>query len=499
VQGQAQWFLDGSVDEVSGWVIRVRLDIISQRNLCDMPMGNYDFDGTFISLCAPVKIFENGIFKESIEAGGSFFYNTGGVCLPANYVVEYESGTLIEEGTIESGGSKTIIVPDCPPPEPCADGTVNVQQSDATLISAVTVASGGTAPYLVADSVITLNDTTPTLISTTNVKATDNATIVAPDGVVTITDTTPTTLHTVNVKSNGIASQQISDSTVNVQKSDNTLIAAVSVKAQGTEPYQVADSIVNVNAVKLADVKATDTLSISVVDSLDAAVSVTLSGGNKIIVDDLPCSGGVTYEGANPLKSGLTASFFANDDGATERGRGTDHFNLASNNPFGNLKRFTGITGGYQSEIDSLYYDKDGVATTEALAFPDDWVIDWQTYNGGSFLWYRRTPESSTADYTGLMNGQPYTSGGYDDLYVANIREMQNIQLWNSFGSGNQLNFQPFNYLISAANATRIGTSSNDGSLKWCLNNVGGITTLSVTQNLAHWLVRYGTLANLGL
>jgi VCBS repeat-containing protein len=460
VQGQAQWFLDGSVDEVSGWVIRVRLDIISQRNLCDMPMGNYDFDGTFISLCAPVKIFENGIFKESIEAGGSFFYNTGGVCLPANYVVEYESGTLIEEGTIESGGSKTIIVPDCPPPEPCADGTVNVQQSDATLISAVTVASGGTAPYLVADSVITLNDTTPTLISTTNVKATDNATIVAPDGVVTITDTTPTTLHTVNVKSNGIASQQISDSTVNVQKSDNTLIAAVSVKAQGTEPYQVADSIVNVNAVKLADVKATDTLSISVVDSTDTAVSVTLSGGNKITIPSLPCAAPSCVDTYNLV----------------------DFFTLDRNNPFGNTNRFTA---------------PDGTQT-----YTNGVVLDWFTgrdYAETVFMFDVSILASNT--HATQIAGEPYTVGGFNNFVVISQDHLYNLLNKGSVPPAEALNYAPFNHIVST-NPTRIrsrGDFYDNTTATWMYNATGQLLVLSKTTAVSSMLQRLTTFTELGL
>jgi len=46
-------------------------------------------------------------------------------CLPANYLVEYENGTDIQSGTIPSGGSLTVVVPD---PSVCDDNndlTVN--------------------------------------------------------------------------------------------------------------------------------------------------------------------------------------------------------------------------------------------------------------------------------------------------------------------------------------------------------------------------------------
>lgn len=58
------------------------------------------------------------------------------VCLDASYEVEYANGTPIESGTIPSGGSKTIIVPDA---IICADATVTNGGAYSD-----TVASGGT-------------------------------------------------------------------------------------------------------------------------------------------------------------------------------------------------------------------------------------------------------------------------------------------------------------------------------------------------------------------
>jgi hypothetical protein len=61
----------------------------------------------------------------------------GTVCLPASYIVEYATAGPIQSGTIPSGGSETIVVPD---PGVCADGTV--ENSNATYTD--TVPSGGT-------------------------------------------------------------------------------------------------------------------------------------------------------------------------------------------------------------------------------------------------------------------------------------------------------------------------------------------------------------------
>jgi len=56
-------------------------------------------------------------------------------------------------------------------------GTVNVNKSDGTLISAVTVASGDTEPYNVADSTAVLKDTDGNTLSTTSIKATESGNI----------------------------------------------------------------------------------------------------------------------------------------------------------------------------------------------------------------------------------------------------------------------------------------------------------------------------------
>lgn len=61
-----------------------------------------------------------------------------------------------------------------------------------------------------------------------------------------------------------------------------------------------------------------------------------------------------------------------------------DFWNLHASTPnaYGTTKRFTGKTGGYQSELDSLFYDINDVLTTELLAFPDDYVVDHKTKIG---------------------------------------------------------------------------------------------------------------------
>jgi surface protein len=78
--------------------------------------------------------------KRSFYNGGLNLLSgpTGGqVCAPASYVVEYATAGPIQSGTIPSGGSETIVVPD---PSVCADATVENSNSSYT----DSVVSGGT-------------------------------------------------------------------------------------------------------------------------------------------------------------------------------------------------------------------------------------------------------------------------------------------------------------------------------------------------------------------
>jgi hypothetical protein len=369
----------------------------------------------------------------------------------------------------------------------------------------VSVLAQGTTNYPVADSTITLNNSVPTLISTTVVKATDNATIVAPnstavlknslgttilseaipsnvsediiapDSTAVIKDSAGTTLKSEAIPSNVSENITINDSTVNVQKSDNTLINATTVKAEATTSYNVADSVVNVNSTKLADVKATDTLNITVVDSLDASVSVTLSGGNKIIVDDLPCSGGTPYDGALPLPTGDST------DLAATNYRGASWLLLNNNNPFGNTNRFTDDAGGqtYTS----------GVA------------IDWQSFDrdNSRVLGWFLTPESNT--YANLIAGEPFTKASLSGWYVPTIQELFTLLYYGNTTVGHCLNYAPFNY-IASSNATRIKTRTEEpsdtlDSMVYLQTDV--ISPLVKTQANNTFLRRIFTLAELGL
>ena len=237
-------------------------------------------------------------------------------CAVANYRVEYENGTLIEAGTIPSGGSKTIEVPD---PSICANATWELKDEDGNLLDSGSVASGGSvtieAPnadllirnslnqtlynlsllsgssgtQTIGDSSIRLEDSVGTLIANSSVVAEGSATIAAPNGVVSVRKSDGVEIYSVDVRSNGTASQNVADSVI--ENSD----ASYTANVKATDPLVLPDSQINVNSVDSGDVVSVKTIDVNITDGVDPVTptNVTLTGNTLEI--EVP-SGGGSYD-----------------------------------------------------------------------------------------------------------------------------------------------------------------------------------------------------------
>jgi len=126
-------------------------------------------------------------------------------------------------------------------------------------------------------------------------------------------------------------------------------------------------------------------------------------------------------------------------------------------NAFGNYQRFTGTTGGYKSG--ATYYDADGVSTTEALALPNNIILDWGQSNYDVIPSITRVFNSPAAGgnlTTQLSNVAAQNSavfGGYSDWTLP--QEDFWIRLLDQTLAPTCLNFDPFNNTeIATATAT---------------------------------------------
>lgn len=163
-------------------------------------------------------------------------------------------------------------------------------------------------------------------------------------------------------------------------------------------------------------------------------------------------------------KTGHTISFRLGDDGALQRGRGIDHYNLDFTNPWGHSKAYTGRTGGYWDEVATAYKDVDGVVTTEALAFPDGLISNWKAYDPTTDVVFTMDYNFlQTGSNDSMITGAPYTRGGLTGFYVLNISELNSFFYKDIIN--NWLNYPPLNYLADST-LKRVASSSGTDSLR---------------------------------
>jgi hypothetical protein len=102
VQGSptVTYFEQKGSDRVNGWVMNVTLRIPDLRDLCAIPLVDYDLDSQLESLCAGVTIIEDGNYSQTIPSGGTFSYSTsagGSVTIQVNgveYIIEPAPSTI---------------------------------------------------------------------------------------------------------------------------------------------------------------------------------------------------------------------------------------------------------------------------------------------------------------------------------------------------------------------------------------------------------------------
>jgi hypothetical protein len=319
-------------------------------------------------------------------------------CEVASYTVEYADGTLIESGTIASGSSKTITVPNCPVTE---DATWTLTDTNGVTLDTGIIPSGGSATIVAPDATININGL---LWDTVESGGTENIIVRQSTG-------------STQVGSKQGQYYRISDS--NIQNSDGSY--DLDVKAENS--LVLPDSQINVNSVDQGNVVSVKTIDVNLSDSSGTVTpdSVTLTGNTLGVV--LP-DGNPPQAGATLLKTGQTTSYATGDDGDIQAGRDVDFFTLNYTNPFGNTNRFTDELGG--------------------ATYTNNIVIDWSTYDNvaGTVLGYYRIKQGANVWSDAVANAlalsiSTFTSG----WRLTNFKELLNLY---KIGS-RAMNYSPIN------------------------------------------------------
>ena len=115
-------------DQVSGCQLELSLPYVV--DVC----GN---SSAIVSICNPVSIYENAVFKEYVQAGGSFYYTTGS-CADGVVTTKDSAGNVLYNTSVASGGAV-----------------------DQTIVDGVNTLNGGAVSGILAEGVksITLKDT----------------------------------------------------------------------------------------------------------------------------------------------------------------------------------------------------------------------------------------------------------------------------------------------------------------------------------------------------
>ena len=129
---------------------------------------------------------------------------------------------------------------------------------------------------------------------------------------------------------------------------------------------------------------------------------------------------------------------------------------IGKDNIFNHFFRYTGLDGGYYDESDSQFKDEFAVITTEALAFPSDYLIDHFTGLGHirSFL-------DISAWIDGFATIDALSQAGFSDYFRHNINELASIVDYSKTQPKARIPFVDWSNFRNASSTTLESNSSN--------------------------------------
>jgi hypothetical protein len=394
----------------------------------------------------------------------------------------------------------TVCGTDVEPVKLCPDFTYLIKDSADNTLYTGSILSGNGLTQTITDGKVTnsLGAVLGNVLAQGSLKLddvknidSDGSTVPTPAGVpFTCTPVAPCEDATVTLNSITMTTIPSGDTEdISVRQSSG----ATEVGSKQGVHWRIADSDITLNSGAFLSVKAEDSQDIELVDQTDTTITPLSIVGNKITVD-VPVGGGFTD--MKLLPRDLLTNYGTGDQ--PTRGRATDFFTLNYTNEWGHSFRFVGQTGGYTDG--TSYFDVSGVATTKALAFPNDIIYDFTSRNETEILSYYIGDSTTFRSYdTSLPLHVSSTFGGLTAWYLWNDFEVRNVMSLGSFDSlGHWMSHKPFEF-NSSTRYFITSTRSGINITRVDLRSLAYIQATTLTNASLQVYVRYTTLTEMGL
>lgn len=405
--------------------------------------------------CAPVTIYRNGVLYQTIEAGGSFSYDTGS----GNPIDIYLNSQLLLEDQSSDVyiGIKNTLGNDVGGND-YPNWLIETSQiytnnqlytaSAAETNAYITITNNNSSSvgyiseshFRIRDTYILFNFSAATGAKAETTKSIEVINFNDGDPIGTKITDTPTTM-TIRIKNTYISN------------SLGTYTASIQAEKTGSIP----NTYVNIY---------NDTGSLIQTSSLASCTTGSITLSSSIIY-------------IRPMNTGVSASFLYYDDYWIQINRPDPYipplvgipafldknvnYLLRYNNIFGHKYRLTGISGGYYDYLDNQYKLVDGTVSNQATTFgtaasQTSYLIDhytglgWKWNVEGSKIWATHASASISSSHA-----------GYTDWYMPNINELMSL---HDFSQVMTSLFPPFNGTIIKSSTPYKGLETTQHFIK---------------------------------
>lgn len=346
-------------------------------------------------------------------------------CEDASYNLKNTNGQQLSSGTIPSGGTSNITAP---------DSLYSVNNTLNTPLYSGNIPSGTSDIIVIQDATVENSD------ASYSASILAEGSLVLPDVTIDVQNSDLTVVNTATVASVQDVTISAPDGTINIKKTGDGTIHSEAVPSGATVNYNVADNAITVNSSNGFSIDATDPLNIVLTDGTSSVTptSVTYSQGQHKVDIVLPAPATPTPRStATLIKTGQTFSYADYDDGYYEEGRETDFFTLSAipthNDGSATINtttnRFTDVLGG-QTYANNIMLDWSTWNGSTLLAYYRinratgiNWVNSLNEARGlnigGFAIW--RVPNKKEVENVEYLGNSPSTSLNYSPLNLSSV------------------------------------------------------------------------------